>query len=601
MHPRNLHHAVIPTGGYTATMTHSRELTLALSLSCLLACKGTAEDDDSTTAGSTTDTSATSTPTSTPTGGETDTTDTTGTTGLLHEDENTIALGVNRDVDLLFVIDNSGSMAEEQARLAAAFPALIGILEAPDNALNYRIGFTTTDAGNPRCPSTTPEAGNLVLSSCVDRVDQGEFTAQDLDFSEACTAGCTLRDSDLQILPTATQLDDNKTPRKWLENSFGATNVGGASMLEALQCYAPQGVAGCGFESHLESMYLALASAKMQSSKNNYGFLRDTAVLSVVIVSDETDCSFNPEFKDIFTTNKVFWNDPANDVAPTSAMCWAAGVACEGQGPNFDTCRSSNHDSGGNPDVGDDSAVLHPLTKYIDFVYNIEQNKQQYDSNSQVLVSLISGVPIGYDSFESEIQYADSPDPEFNSLFGIGPGCIVGPVNAPESTAVPPVREREFAEAFNVDDEEGRNLYSICDDDFSSSLAAIGDQIRDQIKPICMPNCVQDTMPETSLVEPECSVYDENLVEDTKTPLPACVEGPGPAWVVPDGETACFAMRVDTGDQTPSSLDDMTDECVLYGFNLEFVIVRTAPTPPATTVSAACKLSDNKKKDCPTL
>ena len=581
-------------------MTHSRELTLALSISCLLACKGTAEDDDSTTTESTTDASATSTPTD---GGETDTTDTTDTTGLMHEDENTVALAVNRDVDLLFVIDNSGSMAEEQARLAAAFPALIGILEAPDNALNYRIGFTTTDAGNPRCPaaSTTPEAGNLVLSSCIDRVDQGEFTAQDIDFSAACTAGCALRDSDLQILPTATQFDDTKAPRKWLENTSGVTNVSGASMLEALQCYAPQGVAGCGFESHLESMYLALARSKDKGSKNNYGFLRDAAVLSVVIVSDETDCSFTPEFKDIFTTNKVFWNDPANDVAPTSAMCWAAGVACEGQGPNYDTCFSQNYDDAGNPGVSDASAVLQPLTKYLDFVNNIERNKQQFDSDNQVLVSLLSGVPIGYDTFDSELSYADSPDPEFNSLFGIGPGCIVGPVNAPESTAVPPVRERELAEAFNVDDDQSRNLYSICDNDYSSSLAAIGDQISDQIKPICMPNCVQDSKPETALVEPECSVYDENLIEGTKTPLPACVEGPGPAWVVPDGETACFAMRVDKGNQTPGALDDMTEECVLEGFNLEFVIVRTAPTAPATTVSAACKLSDNKQKDCPNL
>jgi hypothetical protein len=44
-------------------------------------------------------------------------------------------------------------------------------------------------------------------------------------------------------------------------------------------------------------MYKALASAKDKSSKNNYGFLRDAAILSIVLISDETDCSYNPEFQ----------------------------------------------------------------------------------------------------------------------------------------------------------------------------------------------------------------------------------------------------------------------------------------------------------------
>jgi hypothetical protein len=75
----------------------------------------------------------------------------------------------------LFVIDNSGSMAEEQALLSANFAAFIDVLEAPDVKANYRIGVTTTDAGNPRCPSAQykPEGGKLVLSSCVDRAAAG--------------------------------------------------------------------------------------------------------------------------------------------------------------------------------------------------------------------------------------------------------------------------------------------------------------------------------------------------------------------------------------------------------------------------------------------
>jgi hypothetical protein len=43
-------------------------------------------------------------------------------------DETTVAIAINKDVDILFVIDNSGSMAEEQALLSKNFAAIIGVL-----------------------------------------------------------------------------------------------------------------------------------------------------------------------------------------------------------------------------------------------------------------------------------------------------------------------------------------------------------------------------------------------------------------------------------------------------------------------------------------
>src|SRR5690606_37322104 len=70
--------------------------------------------------------------------------------------EDQIQLNVNKDVDILFVIDNSGSMGEEQAILAANFGAFIDVLERPDVKANYRLGVTTSDTDNPRCDGTTP-------------------------------------------------------------------------------------------------------------------------------------------------------------------------------------------------------------------------------------------------------------------------------------------------------------------------------------------------------------------------------------------------------------------------------------------------------------
>ena len=69
-------------------------------------------------------------------------------------EQNQIELSVNKDVDILFVIDNSGSMGEEQGTLAANFASFIEVLERPEVKANYRIGITTTDNGNPWCDGT---------------------------------------------------------------------------------------------------------------------------------------------------------------------------------------------------------------------------------------------------------------------------------------------------------------------------------------------------------------------------------------------------------------------------------------------------------------
>ena len=534
----------------------------------------------------------------TPTTGATDPTDPTDPTG--GPDGNPVALVFNRDVDLLFVIDNSGSMAEEQALLAQNIASLVDVLESV--GANYRVGVTTTDSGNPRCPSATykPEGGNLVLSSCLDRIDQNEFVFGADDFSFACTDVCAKRDVDLEVKPTATVYDPQEVPREWVESIEGQSNIGGvASVAEALQCYLPQGVAGCGFESQLESMYLALASSASAASKTNYGFLREAAQMAVVIVSDETDCSYNPQTKDIFTSNKVFWNSP-DDPAPTSAMCWRAGVACTGAGPTYSECHAQSFGADGSPVDDPTKAVLQPVSKYIDFVKAIEADKQQIDQALRVQVALLTGVPNGYENFEVEIPYEDAADQEFQANFGIGPGCMLGDPGQPTGTAVPPVREREFAEAFNIDDGH-RNLYSICQTDYSGALADIAGQIADGMLPTCMPECVKDLDPETPVVDPSCQLFEEDVVQATQTEIPQCIEVGG-QWTAPAGATVCFATKIDKdGGQTPSSLDDMSPYCVDQGSNLEFELVRSVAAPAGVTISAICEPSENKQRDCPNL
>jgi hypothetical protein len=518
-------------------------------------------------------------------------------------DDNQIQLTVNKNVDILFVLDNSGSMGEEQAKLAANFGAFIETLEKEGVEANYRIGITTTDNGNPWCgAATTPEAGSLVLSSCRGRLEHFTFTGTNpptIVDDIACTNICQYEKAELddQMIPTTTDLDPNPKVRPWLESLEGAKNVPeNISTVEAFQCFGPQGIDGCGFESHLESMYKGLQRTKNQN-ESSYGFLRDAAILAVVIVTDEVDCSYNNDWKEIFEAsgNKVFWSDPDAQY-PTSAVCWNAGVKCTGGPGTYDACQSINYDTNGVETSDSDKAVLHPLSRYNDLLQGFENSKKMLNPDQEVIVAVLGGVPDGYSSGMQDITYADSADPVFQGDFGIGPGCadLSDPDNP--QTALPPVRMKEWAENFG-----DRNLYSICDDDYTPALQAIADRIASQIKPACYKDCVKDTDPATAGLQPDCFV-EEEVPGSPKLQVEACALVGG-AYEMPSADdNVCYYTLTDQS-QSGDSLDDMSDECIEDGWNLEFKILRREGFPAAggSSMTATCQLSETPTVDCPNL
>ena len=387
---------------------------------------------------------------------------TTGGTEIVGEQTETGGgLAPATGVDILFVIDNSGSMGDNQERLASAIPALVGPLTAA--GLDLRIAVTTTDAGNPRCPSVTftPEGGKFQSRTCRAAIADGEWMFNGEDESGPCLAACA--HEAITFAPTATEADPQAKPRPWIEWNDGAGNVD-VPLDEALACVLPQGVAGCGFESPLESMYLALAQAQ-QSTFDNYGFLRGDADLLVVIVSDETDCSYNPAFKEIFDDNKVFWANE-NHPAPSSALCWNAGIECSGGPGVYDDCVAADHDITGAVTTDASQAVLHPVAKYIDFLAALQASKTAEGSAARVHVAAITGVPAGYP--EVPLVYQDSADPDLQMNFGIGAGCT----GAAGEVAVPPGRIRELVEQTSP---LGPGLFSICEPGFESSLGILAE------------------------------------------------------------------------------------------------------------------------------
>src|SRR5262249_37089219 len=68
-----------------------------------------------------------------------------------------------------------------------------------------------------------------------------------------------------------------------------------ATLTTQLSCMAAAGDTGCGFEMPLESGYRALTSQLPE----NAGFLRPDAILGIVFVTNEDDCSA-PDDSDLF-------------------------------------------------------------------------------------------------------------------------------------------------------------------------------------------------------------------------------------------------------------------------------------------------------------
>ena len=182
-------------------------------------------------------------------------------------------------VDILFVVDDSGSMKEEQNLLAAQLPRLLESLRTGDadgagspefrGVSDVHVGFVSTDLGI---------AGVEGIDKCEGRGDDGVLKVASPD--------CL--DGDARFVDTAAFAD-------------------ASAASEAMQCMVTLGTDGCGFEAQLEAGLKALwpstddrvtflpdpqgVGALGQGDQANAGFLRDDSLLIVMMVTDEEDCS----------------------------------------------------------------------------------------------------------------------------------------------------------------------------------------------------------------------------------------------------------------------------------------------------------------------
>lgn len=162
--------------------------------------------------------------------------------------------------DILFVIDNSSSMKEEQEGIARELPDFVAALQAGGGLTqDFRVGVITTSVYENAL------VGDVIMFR---------------DYAALGQAG------QLRPVPATDGSIAENAPR-WLDGTD-------PELLGRFQQLVQQGTDGSGQETPFEAVLRAVTeplASTPPAERGNAGFLRDGARLLVVVVSDEDDCS----------------------------------------------------------------------------------------------------------------------------------------------------------------------------------------------------------------------------------------------------------------------------------------------------------------------
>ncbi len=426
-------------------------------------------------------------------------------------------------VRLLFVVDASPGMASVQRELARSAANLLTALT--DRGLSVAATVISQDAGTvgDACPSPAAPAGTPVFESCLGRLGAfGPGPDAGPDPAAACTDVCTTD----AFVPFTDPVDGSSLAGVLAHGADGA-----ADAAEALACAIPLGNTGCRF-----AQPVAAIDAFAKDPPALWTALGATDV--VVFAGDGPECSTaDPSIFDP-SGSKVFFEDP-NASAPTEAVCWNAGVACEGDPSGYDACVPADFAADGSPAPTSGEAVLVSVAE----PYGLRIDWKAFVPNSYNLLAAVVG---GFDPQDpgAEPTYSKGTDPGFSAEHGIDPACTGN-----GTSAVPPVRTLDFAEALHdVEELEGPVRISACGASFGGGLDTIVEAVEARrIRCAVAGPCAFDVDPATDGVQPLCNA---RLLVPGREPIPLLPCGPGEgAAGVPEGAVGC--LRVVPTDQAP--------------------------------------------------
>lgn len=205
--------------------------------------------------------------------------------GAAITDCNAVVVPGGAATDLLFVIDDSGSMAQEQDELSANLGAFIDQLLGSAISLDVRIGVTNTSVEDyAQSAGTTTGYGRSGTFRGVPGTPypQGTLVAITQDPQGVGTMG--------QFIWGAAYDDPAHVTSTWGgPRLLASSEVTAAVLARDFKANVMQGTAGSSREQPLAAMRRALQKAGCPGP--NCGLLRSGARLAVVILTDEDDCS----------------------------------------------------------------------------------------------------------------------------------------------------------------------------------------------------------------------------------------------------------------------------------------------------------------------
>lgn len=369
----------------------------------------------------------------------------------------------NKAVDILFVIDNSGSMKEEQEKLKANFSAFINALVNEDVG-NYQIGIITTDMDD------VTQSGKLQSNNGAPRI-------------------------------------------------ISRANSSSTDVTKFFNQNSSVGITGTSYEKPLDAMRAALSPTLLNDENANKGFLREGALLAIIFVTDENDCSHDGSIRETELDSEV----------------------C--RRPNSFILKDENGnplpDANGNPVRGEMEKLI-PTKTYIDFLKGL---------NRDVLVAGLIGNPVVYrdpaTKTKIDPQGGCKQDIECSSPSGSPHKCEYitldtfqcGGCKSTDANAIPGFRVYDVIKEFGGTD----NWFPICGDNegFKQALLNFAGLIINKLNFVVLTREPSDPNSLTVTIN----------VNDRVIPVPKAPILPTPATCSTDADCASTANSVCGGDQ----------------------------------------------------
>jgi hypothetical protein len=494
--------------------------------------------------------------------------------GIGQETDMYITVAPVRQLDVVFMIDNSPSMAPKVNKLAQQFPKLLAALKDPNDGRypDLRVAIIDSDLGTggayqsgPCGPTASPDASNIFG-------DLGNFQMRG-------AVGCGTNADALWLDYYAHGKPPSYDPTKDISQVFGCL----AGNLGAL---------GCGQEHQLQSFEFALAAQNLhqnQSGGLQNAFIRPQAYLGLVILSDEDDCSAaTPATPATAATNPgMFGDKPELRGESTSLRCATRAHQCNGVNltnapPGYPTSAkfeasfadcAARTDACPNPTDGkaatDTSGptTCSPLKDIHHLAQEIKALKA--DPENQIMVAGIFGWPrTGANgqpdmaNAKYKIDLVPGPRPEDadnqqGQVWDYWPVCY-DPDHEPSDPATfdadawgwgaqGGLRISAFIDEFGLNGLKS----SICERDFTQAMRPFGDTIATKLQNLCMDAKLMDVDSVTPGLQPDCRVVYRVPEVDSTTgkvtytesspSLPICSAGATPDTITAD----CWQLVID--------------------------------------------------------